>query len=69
MCWRLPFTPCCLPLLGYATLIVHIALAMDVLILLPFSKFAHAYYRSVALFLHYRKPIGQPQEQAASVEA
>jgi ferredoxin len=43
--------------LGYAMLIVHIALAMDVLILLPFSKFAHAYYRSVAIFLHNRKAI------------
>jgi nitrate reductase gamma subunit/ferredoxin len=47
------------PLLGYAMLIVHIALAMDVLILLPFSKFAHAYYRSVAIFLHSRTAIEQ----------
>jgi len=54
---------------GYILLIVHVALAMDVLILLPFSKFAHAYYRSVALFLHNRKPIGQPQEQTATTEA
>ena len=53
--------------LGYLTLIVHIALAMDVLILLPFSKFAHAYYRSVAIFLHNRKAIEQPQ--AAGAEA
>jgi ferredoxin/nitrate reductase gamma subunit len=57
------------PLLGYAMLIVHIALAMDVLILLPFSKFAHAYYRSVALWLHNRAAIEQPQAQAATVEA
>ena len=54
-------------ILGYVTLIVHIALAMDVLILLPFSKFAHAYYRSVAIFLHNRKAIEQPQ--AAGAEA
>ena len=53
--------------LGYLTLIVHIALAMDVLLLLPFSKFAHAYYRSVAIFLHNRKAIEQPQ--AARAEA
>jgi heterodisulfide reductase subunit C len=46
---------------GYITLIVHIALAMDILLLLPFSKFAHAYYRSVAIFLHNRKAIEQPQ--------
>jgi nitrate reductase gamma subunit len=57
------------PLLGYAMLIVHIALAMDVLILLPFSKFAHAYYRSVALWLHNRTVIEQPQAQASAVEA
>ncbi len=53
--------------LGYVTLIVHIALAMDILLLLPFSKFAHAYYRSVAIFLHHRQAIEQPQ--AASAEA
>jgi ferredoxin len=57
------------PVLGYATLIVHIALAMDVLILLPFSKFAHAYYRTVALWLHNRKLAEQPQEQATTAEA
>jgi nitrate reductase gamma subunit len=55
--------------LGYAMLIVHIALAMDVLILLPFSKFAHAYYRSVAIFLHNRKAIEQLQDQTAVAEA
>ena len=51
--------------LGYVTLIVHIALAMDILLLLPFSKFAHAYYRSVAIFLHNRKAIEQPQTASA----
>jgi ferredoxin len=53
--------------LGYLTLIVHIALALDVLLLLPFSKFAHAYYRSVAIFLHNRKAIEQPQAAGAEV--
>ena len=53
--------------LGYVMLILHIALAMDVLILLPFGKFAHAYYRSVAIFLHNRKALAQPQ--AAQAEA
>ncbi len=52
---------------GYVTLIVHIALAMDVLLLLPFSKFAHAYYRSMAIFLHHRTAIKQPQ--TANAEA
>jgi len=42
---------------------------MDVLILLPFSKFAHAYYRGVALWLHNRTAIEQPQDQAATIEA
>lgn len=52
---------------GYALLIGHVALAMDVLVLLPFSKFAHAHYRLVALFLHYRKPVEQSQTQATTL--
>ena len=38
------------PAWGYWTLIVHVAVAMDLLLLLPFTKFAHAIYRPVALF-------------------
>lgn len=40
------------PAWGYWTLIVHVAVALDLLLLLPFMKFAHAIYRPVALFFH-----------------
>jgi hypothetical protein len=55
---------------GYAMLIIHVALAMDLLILLPFSKFAHIFYRTVAIFIHHLKPVGQRvEDRLASVEA
>ncbi len=34
--------------LGYAVFLVHVALAMELLALLPFTKFAHAIYRPLA---------------------
>ncbi|MGQ9675290.1 MAG: 4Fe-4S dicluster domain-containing protein [Chloroflexota bacterium] len=36
---------------GYAAFLVHVALAMELLILFPFTKFAHALYRPVALWV------------------
>ena len=36
---------------GYVSFLVHIALAMELLILFPFTKFAHALYRPVALWV------------------
>lgn len=38
------------PAWGYWILLVHVSVAMDLLLLLPFMKFAHAIYRPVALF-------------------
>lgn len=35
---------------GYTVFIGHVALAMDLLVLLPFTKFAHIMYRPIALF-------------------
>lgn len=40
-----------LALATYATLLVHIVLAFDLLITLPFTKFAHAVYRPFALWI------------------
>lgn len=37
---------------GYWVLLFHVAVAMDLLLLLPFIKFAHVLYRPVALFFH-----------------
>ncbi len=37
---------------GYITFLVHVVLAMDLIVLLPVTKFAHVVYRPVALLLH-----------------
>jgi ferredoxin len=37
--------------------IVHTVISMELIVLLIFSKFAHAVYRPVALFLHYLKEL------------
>jgi quinone-modifying oxidoreductase subunit QmoC len=36
---------------GYATFLVHVVLAMELLILLPFTKFMHMFYRPLALWI------------------
>ena len=38
------------PAWGYAGFLVHVAVAMALVLLAPFGKFAHAFYRPVALF-------------------
>ena len=36
----------------YVALLVHVVVSMEVVVLLPFTKFAHAVYRPIALFVH-----------------
>ena len=51
-----------LPVLwGYWLLIFHVALAMDLITLLPVSKFAHVLYRTTAIFLYNLKPVIQAE--------
>jgi ferredoxin len=38
------------PAWGYAVFLVHVAVAMELVLLVPVTKFAHALYRPVALF-------------------
>ncbi len=38
------------PTWGYAVFLIHVAVAMALVLLAPFGKFAHAFYRPVALF-------------------
>ncbi len=38
--------------LGYLVFLVHTILALELLLLLPFTKFSHVIYRPVALYLH-----------------
>jgi nitrate reductase gamma subunit/ferredoxin len=44
---------------AYPMLIVHVSLAMDLIVTLPFSKFAHLIYRTTAIFLRNLKPVEQ----------
>jgi ferredoxin len=37
---------------GYTVFLVHVVVAMEVIVLLPFTKFAHSVYRPLALFVH-----------------
>lgn len=45
------------PLWGYWMMLVHVALAMELVLLAPFTKFAHVFYRTVALFIGALKPL------------
>jgi ferredoxin len=40
------------PVWGYWVFLFHVAVAMELMLLLPFTKFAHAIYRPVALFYY-----------------
>ena len=51
---------------GYWVFLIHVAVAMEMLLLIPFTKFAHAIYRIVALFMHSLKPM--PKTKVASAE-
>jgi ferredoxin len=52
---------------SYWMLLAHMAIVFELLFLLPFSKFAHAVYRTVALYLHALKPL--PESEPAGVAA
>jgi hypothetical protein len=47
------------PAWGYWVFLFHVAVAMELVLLAPFMKFAHAIYRPVALFFYALKPGGQ----------
>jgi nitrate reductase gamma subunit len=55
------------PMWGYWMFIFHVAVSITLLLLLPFTKFAHAIYRIVALYIHALKPV--PEAEAASASA
>lgn len=52
------------PIWGYAMFIFHVAVSITLLLVLPFTKFAHVLYRTVALYLHALGPVAN-QEQTA----
>ncbi len=50
---------------GYLTFLTHIVLAMDLIVLLPMTKFAHVVYRTLALALHAWAKAPAPQVAVA----
>jgi len=52
---------------SYWMLLVHLVVAGELLLLAPFTKFAHAMYRTLALYVHALKPL--PGREAAVVGA
>ncbi len=54
------------PTWGYWVFLFHVAVAMELVILAPFMKLAHAVYRPVALFfLAFARPSGEPITKGA----
>ena len=55
---------------GYWMLLVHVSFSMELLIMLPFTKFAHAILRTTALFVHalQPKPVPDVIEQPAAAD-
>ncbi len=45
------------PIWGYWVFLVHVAVAMELVLLAPFTKFAHVFYRTVALYAYALKPL------------
>ncbi|MBN2032639.1 MAG: 4Fe-4S dicluster domain-containing protein [Deltaproteobacteria bacterium] len=39
-------------ILGYGIFLIHVILAIELILILPFTKFSHVIYRPVALYLH-----------------
>jgi ferredoxin len=42
---------------SYWMLLVHLVVVLELLVLLPFTKFAHVLYRTMALYVHALKPV------------
>jgi ferredoxin len=53
------------PVWGYWMLLFHVTVAMELVLLAPFTKFAHAFYRTVALYLHALKPVPETEPAGA----
>ena len=59
------------PIWAYWMFLFHVAVSMVLLLLLPFTKFAHAIYRIVALYIHALRPVAESktkQVEAASAD-
>lgn len=50
---------------GYWMLLGHLVIVGELLILLPFTKFAHALYRTAALYVHALRPVPETERVGA----
>jgi nitrate reductase gamma subunit len=53
---------------AYWTLLGHITVAVELLLLLPFTKFAHVLYRTIALYFHALKPLAVAEKAEAGAD-
>ena len=53
---------------AYWTLLFHISVAAELLLLLPYTKIAHAIYRTIALYFHALKPIPATEPAKAGTD-
>ena len=54
---------------SYWMLLAHLIAVGELLLLMPFTKFAHAMYRSIALYLHVLEPLPEKAETKVAVAA
>jgi len=50
-------------------LLAHVGISMELILLLPFTKFAHAIYRTAALFVHELNPVREEELSVAAAGA
>ena len=50
---------------SYWLLLAHLVIVLELLVLLPFTKFAHVFYRTMALYLHALKPVSETEGAGA----
>ncbi len=46
---------------SYWMLLAHLVIVAELLVLLPFTKFAHVFYRTMALYVHALKPVSETE--------
>lgn len=54
---------------SYWMLLAHLIVVGELLLLIPFTKFAHAMYRSIALYLQALEPLPEEEEARATAAA
>jgi quinone-modifying oxidoreductase, subunit QmoC len=56
------------PIWGYWMFLFHVSVSITLLLLLPFTKFAHSLYRIVAVYFHALKPVSVTEPVRAGAD-